>query len=86
MNFLMTSRASLFAQKYTQSGGVRPYGLSTLIIDHDIDGTGHLFQTDPSGIYSEWHANAVGRNAKAVKEVRPHLVGGSSFTLLNIPS
>jgi 20S proteasome subunit alpha 4 len=55
-------------QKYTQSGGVRPYGLSTLIVGFDIDGTGRLFQTDPSGIYSEWHANAVGRNSKAVKE------------------
>jgi len=55
-------------QKYTQSGGVRPYGLSTLIIGFDLDGTGRLFQTDPSGIYTEWHANAVGRNSKSVKE------------------
>eukprot|EP01128_Nolandella_sp_AFSM9_P006840 TRINITY_DN35_c0_g1_i1.p1 TRINITY_DN35_c0_g1~~TRINITY_DN35_c0_g1_i1.p1 ORF type:complete len:268 (+),score=98.97 TRINITY_DN35_c0_g1_i1:52-855(+) len=55
-------------QKMTQSGGVRPYGLSTLIVGFDIDGTGRLFQTDPSGIYSEWHANAVGRNSKTVKE------------------
>jgi len=55
-------------QKYTQSGGVRPYGLSTLIVGYDIDGVGRLLQTDPSGIYSEWHANAIGRNSKAVKE------------------
>lgn len=53
----------------TQSGGVRPYGLSTLIVGFDIDGTGRLFQTDPSGIFSEWHANSVGRNSKTVKEV-----------------
>eukprot|EP01125_Pyxidicula_operculata_P006659 TRINITY_DN2292_c0_g1_i2.p1 TRINITY_DN2292_c0_g1~~TRINITY_DN2292_c0_g1_i2.p1 ORF type:complete len:263 (+),score=87.13 TRINITY_DN2292_c0_g1_i2:36-824(+) len=54
-------------QKMTQSGGVRPYGLSTLIVGFDMDGTPRLFQTDPSGIYSEWVANAVGRNSKSVK-------------------
>jgi len=55
-------------QKCTQSGGVRPYGLSTLIVGFDLDGTSRLFQTDPSGIYTEWYANAVGRNSKSVKE------------------
>lgn len=55
-------------QRYTQSGGVRPFGISTLIIGFDSDGTARLFQTDPSGLFSEWKANAIGRNAKAVLE------------------
>lgn len=41
-------------QKYTQKGGVRPFGISTLIVGFDIDGVPKLFQTDPSGVYSAW--------------------------------
>lgn len=34
----------------------------------DYDGTSHLYQTDPSGTYHEWKANAIGRNANSVRE------------------
>ena len=36
-------------QKYTQSNGKRPFGISALITGFDHDGTPRLFQTDPSG-------------------------------------
>lgn len=55
-------------QKYTQSNGRRPFGLSCLIGGFDMDGSPHLFQTDPSGIYYEWKANATGKSAKTVRE------------------
>lgn len=42
-------------QRYTQSGGVRPFGISTLIVGFDPnDSTPRLYQTEPSGIYSAW--------------------------------
>ena len=53
-------------QKYTQSAGRRPFGISCLLTGFDYDGTPHLYQTDPAGTYTEWKANAIGRSAKTV--------------------
>lgn len=55
-------------QKYTQSNGRRPFGISCLIGGFDYDGKPHLYQTEPSGIYYEWKGNATGRSAKTVRE------------------
>ena len=47
-------------QRYTQSGGVRPFGISTLIIGFDPNDTKpRLYMTEPSGIYSAWKVRAL---------------------------
>ena len=43
-------------QRYTQSGGVRPFGISTLVVGFDPQSEeARLYQTEPSGIYSAWY-------------------------------
>lgn len=55
-------------QKYTQKGGVRPFGISCIIAGFDSQAKPHLYYTDPSGSFSEWKAQSCGRNSKQVSE------------------
>ncbi|KAL2103630.1 hypothetical protein ACEWY4_000498 [Coilia grayii] len=64
----ITRFISNLKQRYTQSNGRRPFGISSLITGFDFDGTPHLYHTDPSGTYHAWKANAIGRSAKTVRE------------------
>jgi len=49
-----------YIQRYTQSGGARPFGVALLVAGVDPDGQPHLFETDPSGTPYEWTATAIG--------------------------
>ncbi|MCK4327585.1 MAG: archaeal proteasome endopeptidase complex subunit alpha [Candidatus Diapherotrites archaeon] len=53
-------------QMYTQYGGTRPFGTSLLIMGVDDSGA-KLFETDPSGAFSEVFAVAIGSNKKEVE-------------------
>eukprot|EP00246_Nothoceros_aenigmaticus_P012275 TRINITY_DN3739_c0_g1_i2.p1 TRINITY_DN3739_c0_g1~~TRINITY_DN3739_c0_g1_i2.p1 ORF type:complete len:236 (-),score=44.40 TRINITY_DN3739_c0_g1_i2:317-1024(-) len=53
-------------QEFTQSGGVRPFGVSLLVAGYDDDGP-QLYQVDPSGSYFPWKASAIGKNASNAK-------------------
>lgn len=54
-------------QEFTQSGGVRPFGVSLLVAGLDGDGSPSLFQVDPSGAYFGWKATAIGKNYISAK-------------------
>ncbi|KAI9144132.1 nucleophile aminohydrolase [Paraphysoderma sedebokerense] len=49
-------------QEFTQSGGVRPFGVSLLVAGYDEDYGPSLYQVDPSGTYFAWKATAIGKN------------------------
>ena len=65
-------------QKYTQSGGVRPFGISTLIIGFDADGTPKLYQTEPSGTYSAWKVSGWRVRARMYRHTLLTTYGGCS--------
>lgn len=62
----MTRELADVMQEYTQSGGVRPFGVSMLVAGFDQERP-QLFQVDPSGTYFAWKATAIGKNYKAMK-------------------
>lgn len=55
-------------QAYTQYGGVRPFGVSLLLAGVD-DAGAKLFLTDPTGIYWEYKATAIGEGEDELKEI-----------------
>ncbi|RNA08748.1 Proteasome subunit alpha type-2 [Brachionus plicatilis] len=59
----LVRRVADVMQEYTQSGGVRPFGVSLLIAGWDADeNVPYLYQCDPSGAYFAWKATAIGKN------------------------
>ena len=52
----------------TQSGGLRPFGVSILVAGID-DRTPKLFETDPIGIYFQYKATAIGEGEIEVEEI-----------------
>lgn len=54
-------------QQFTQYGGVRPYGVSTLS-GGVKDGEPEVYQTDPSGTLNQWKAVAIGKGGEEANE------------------
>jgi len=62
----LTRELASVMQEFTQSGGVRPFGVSLLVAGYDDDGP-QLYQVDPSGSYWAWKASAIGKKANEAK-------------------
>ncbi|EMR08905.1 hypothetical protein PNEG_02687 [Pneumocystis murina B123] len=54
-------------QDATQSGGIRPFGVSILVAGWDKHNGPSLYQIDPSGTYFPWKATAIGKSAISAK-------------------
>lgn len=54
-------------QLTTQSGGYRPFGVSLLIAG--ADSRARLYETDPTGIYFEYKATAIGEGELKIKPI-----------------
>ncbi|MFH0862361.1 MAG: archaeal proteasome endopeptidase complex subunit alpha [Candidatus Altiarchaeota archaeon] len=54
-------------QAYTQYGGARPFGTALLIAG--VNDKPHLFETDPSGAFTEFTAGAIGMGKRDVEKL-----------------
>lgn len=52
----------------TQSGGYRPFGVSLLVAGVENNGEMKLFETDPTGIYFQYRATAIGEGEPEIEE------------------
>ncbi len=64
----LTKEVCDYKQLFTQYGGMRPFGTALLILGQD-DGGAKLFETDPSGAFSEVFASAIGSGKKDVETI-----------------
>jgi proteasome alpha subunit len=55
-------------QMCTQSGGLRPFGVVLLLAGVDQTGA-TLYKTDPTGIYNQYKATAIGEGEDEAKEI-----------------
>lgn len=55
-------------QLCTQSGGLRPFGVSLLVAGIDEDGM-KLFRTDPTGLYYQYKATVIGEGEGDIQEI-----------------
>ena len=55
-------------QAFTQYGGARPFGISILFVGVD-DGIPALFETEPTGMFFQYKATAIGEGDTEIKKI-----------------
>lgn len=63
----LTKTITDYLQLYTQTAGVRPFGVA-LLIGGFTEGTPRLYEVDPGGAPREWSATAIGRDQASLIE------------------
>ncbi len=65
--YLLTKELCDYIQLFTQYGGARPFGVSLII--GGVNDEPRLFMTEPSGIFFEYRAIAMGEHADEVMKI-----------------
>ncbi len=58
-------------QVCTQSGGLRPFGVSVIVAGIDNDGP-KVYETDPTGIFFQFKATVIGEGEPEIEEILNH--------------
>ena len=65
--FMMCKSIAELFQEYTQSGGVRPFGIGMICAGYDEQDGSQIFQIEASGTYYSWKATALGKGGSTAK-------------------
>ena len=65
--FMLCKGVAELFQEYTQSGGVRPFGIGMIVGGWDEETGPQIFQIEASGTYYCWKATALGRGSKEAR-------------------
>lgn len=61
--FVLCKQVATLFQEYTQSGGVRPFGIGMIVGGYDEDQGPQIFQIEASGTFYCWKATALGKGS-----------------------
>lgn len=64
----LTKKIASIMLKSTQYGGVRPFGVAMFICGFDSNKVPHIYESLPTGSFSEWKAWAMGQFGRPVQE------------------
>ena len=64
----VSKKVATIKQLFTQYGGMRPFGVSFIVVGKDDAGY-HIFETEPSGAVAEYNALAIGRGKQKATQL-----------------
>nr|UXY87539.1 proteasome A-type subunit-like protein [Cryptomonas curvata] len=64
----LTKELAAFIQEFTQSGGVRVFGISLFLVGFELDGP-VIYHINPGGVFLKIRGGAIGKNANVAIEL-----------------
>ena len=66
--FVLCKQIATLFQEYTQSGGVRPFGIGMIVGGYDEEQGPQIFQIEASGTFYCWKATAMGKGSTEARQ------------------